>query len=307
MLQGQSQSKTSSLDERLLGVLLVAPASGHALTKRLRAAERHAIPDAARATYLQLHRLEREGLLTSEWRPVPGRELKAKYYRLTPVGVRRLDPPSIAAPNSSTIDPLTVLVMLAVIGAGNAARAAEGSRQPGLTILVTCRVPIPVDDLRRASMDVTRILGAIGVTADWVLEEPSSRLPERRPEAGFVVHVLVDARPFVSSSADEVFLGVTPPAHLEGSAEILLFQDHIQQVAEFYQKTVSSVLALVVAHEIGHVLLPSPAHSNAGLMRTPWDRHALDQADEHHLGFTARQGDLIRQRLSHCCAVVATR
>jgi hypothetical protein len=306
MFRGQSQSRTS-LDERLLGVLLVAPAPGHALTKRLRAAESHAIPDAARATYLQLHRLEREGLLTSEWRPVPGRELTAKYYRLTPVGLRRLDPPNVTTPNSSTIDPFTVLIMLAVIGAGNAARAAEGSRQPGLTILVTCRVPIPIDDLRLASMDVTRILGAIGVTADWVLEEPSSRLPERRPEAGFVVHVLIEARPLVSSSSDEVFMGMTPPAHQEGSAEILLFQDHIQQVAEFYQKTVSSVLALVVAHEIGHVLLPLPAHSNAGIMQAPWDRHALDQADEHQLVFTARQGDAIRQRLRQCCAVVATR
>jgi DNA-binding PadR family transcriptional regulator len=307
MFRDQSQNQISSLDERLLRILSTAPASGHVLTKRLRGAEHHARPYAARATYLELHRLEREGLLTSDWRPVPGRVVNAKYYRLTPIGRRRLDPSTAATPPSSTIDPFTVLVMLAVIGAGNAARAAEGSRQPRLTIFVTCHVPIPIDDLRRASMDVTRILGAIGVTADWVLEGPTSHRWVLRPVTGFVVHVLVDARPFVSSSSDEVSLGVTPPADQESGAEILLFQNHIQQVADFYQKSVSSVLALVVAHEIGHVLLPSPAHSSAGLMQTPWDRHALDQADEHQLGFTARQGDVIRQRLSHCCAVAAAR
>jgi DNA-binding PadR family transcriptional regulator len=79
MFRDQSQSRISSLDERLLRILSTAPASGHVLTKRLRGAEHHAIPYAARATYLELHRLEREGVLTSDWRPVPGRELKAKY------------------------------------------------------------------------------------------------------------------------------------------------------------------------------------------------------------------------------------
>jgi DNA-binding PadR family transcriptional regulator len=306
MLKSQPPRKSNPLDECLLRSLLTAPASGHLLTKRLRAAENQAILYAARATYVRLHRLERDGLLTSEWRPVAGRQLKAKYYRLTPVGVRSLALSNVARPPTSTIDPFTVLVILAVFGAAKTAHATEESRQPALTIFVTCRVPIPIADLRRASMDVTRILGVIRVKADWVLEEPSSRPSAQSPVAGVVVHVVIDSRPPLSLSSDEVFLGMTSPSHPEGSAEIVLFQDPIQQAADFYQRALSSVLALVVAHEIGHVLLPSPAHSNTGITQAPWDSHAMDQADRNQLVFTARQGDLMRQRLNHCCAVVST-
>jgi DNA-binding PadR family transcriptional regulator len=301
------QQQPAALETSLLRILLVGPASGYVVTQRLGMGQHDPDPYVARLTYVALHRLERKRLLASEWRPVPGRTLAAKYYRLTAAGVRRLHGSNVAPRPTSTVDPLTALVILAVIGAANTARAAEASRQPRLTVLVRCHVPIPIDELRRASMDVTRILGAIGVKADWVLEEPSASRPSGRGlAAGFVVHVVIDARPLISfPSSDEVFLGMTSPDQREGSAEILIFEDRIQQVAEVYQKAVSSVLALVVVHEIGHVLLPSPAHSDAGIMQAPWDPHALDKADENSLLFTARQGELIRQRLSHCCEITA--
>jgi hypothetical protein len=67
------------------------------------------------------------------------------------------------------------------------------------------------------------------------------------------------------------------------------------------------VLALVLAHEIGHVLLPAPAHSEVGIMQSPWNPWTMDQAADHGLFFTAQQGELIRQRLTGCCQVDASR
>ena len=55
----------------------------------------------------------------------------------------------------------------------------------------------------------------------------------------------------------------------------------------------SQVLSVAIAHEIGHLLLPEPAHADEGIMRAPWDGDALDG-----LLFTASEGELIRQRLN---------
>jgi hypothetical protein len=175
---------------------------------------------------------------------------------------------------------------------------------------VESRVSVPSDELGRASTDVTRILGAIGVKTDWVLEEPSPESAFRRlagqDMSGFVVHVVIVANVSGWSSSKGVPLGVALQGTHNSAADILLFHEHIQDFSQAYRKAPWSVLALVLAHEIGHVLLPSPAHTRMGIMQTPWDRSAMDQSDDR-LVFTAQQGKLIRQRLSQCCAVVSRR
>jgi hypothetical protein len=66
--------------------------------------------------------------------------------------------------------PLTMLLVMAIIGAKDTAASPVHSRQPHLTILLDSQVPIAHDDLRHVSMDVIRIFGAIGVQAECVFE-----------------------------------------------------------------------------------------------------------------------------------------
>jgi DNA-binding PadR family transcriptional regulator len=298
----------SPLDEGLLRILTIAPASGHAVVTQLRAAWQASDPDVARSTYLGLHRLERQGLLTSEWQAVPGRSLAAKYYRVTPRGRHWLGQPLERAPVLA-VHPLTMLLVMAIIGATDTAASPVHARQLHLTILLDSQVPIAQDDLRHVSMDVIRIFGAIGVQAECVFEGLASRTTSpsgQRRLDGFVVHAVIVAGRPGPPSLHELFLGMTPPGDGSGT-DILLFYEQIQELAQIQQRPPSSILALVVAHEIGHVLLPPPAHSTAGVMQAPWDRKAMDQADNHGLLFTAHQGELIRQRLDHGCEIMATR
>jgi hypothetical protein len=53
-----------------------------------------------------------------------------------------------------------------------------------------------------------------------------------------------------------------------------------------------------MAHEIGHLLLPSGSHSSRGLMRGDWNLEDLRQVDRRRLKFSAREGELIRDVLS---------
>jgi hypothetical protein len=48
---------------------------------------------------------------------------------------------------------------------------------------------------------------------------------------------------------------------------------HYSRVLAYATRTMSDsrcVLALVLAHEIGHMLLPEPSHTTSGLMRANW-------------------------------------
>jgi predicted Zn-dependent protease len=58
------------------------------------------------------------------------------------------------------------------------------------------------------------------------------------------------------------------------------------------------IMGLVIAHEIGHLLLPHGSHSDTGIMRGQWDFRALRRISLHALGFTRSQAQEIRRRAS---------
>jgi hypothetical protein len=305
MLRIGPRRPANLMEERLLRIVATAPAPGHVVVKRLLIEQPASPMHAARCTYVGLHRLERRGLLISDWRPVPGRSVQAKYYRVTAAGARRLRAANATCTAAPDVDPVTWLVLIAVIGSGGAFEAHGEDRRPHLTIFVDRRVPVSPDELRRASMDVTRILGAIGVTTDWDLDQSfkdSARLARAAP-TGFVVRVVIIARVSGLSRSEALPLGLTPPGPHLGGADIVVFHEHVQEFARVRHKPVSSVLALVITHEIGHALLPAPAHSRVGIMQPEWDQQTMDQADDHELRFAAQQGVLIRQRLSQTCGM----
>jgi hypothetical protein len=59
----------------------------------------------------------------------------------------------------------------------------------------------------------------------------------------------------------------------------------------------SSVLGLVVAHEIGHLLLQMRGHSPVGIMHFPWSPKELGLANHNFLVFTAKEASAMRERM----------
>ena len=60
---------------------------------------------------------------------------------------------------------------------------------------------------------------------------------------------------------------------------------------------VPTLLGHVIAHELGHLLLPYASHTVIGLMRRDWDGNQLAAAGKHQLTFTREQARLIRARV----------
>ena len=56
----------------------------------------------------------------------------------------------------------------------------------------------------------------------------------------------------------------------------------------------ADILACVIAHEIGHLLLGSDSHSPTGIMKGKWSKEELQGAGWGRLVFTPQQGGIIR-------------
>jgi PadR family transcriptional regulator PadR len=72
------------LDALLLAVLKPGPQHGYAVIEVLRSGSEGALDLPTGTVYPALHRLERAGLIASEWQTVDGRRRRA--YHLTPAG-----------------------------------------------------------------------------------------------------------------------------------------------------------------------------------------------------------------------------
>jgi transcriptional regulator len=62
---------------------------GYGISQAIRAGSNNVLRAETGSLYPALHRLEKRGLITSEWKTSSNRQ-RAKYYHLTPAGKRHL-------------------------------------------------------------------------------------------------------------------------------------------------------------------------------------------------------------------------
>ena len=156
---------------------------------------------------------------------------------------------------------------------------AEGWSQPASQVLLEAR--------QQAAM----IYDAIDVSLVWT-DEPD----EGTGPVHFVAVVLSDAR------TDQFLRGKELPPSVLGVApyqtgRVYLFWDRIARRAWENRVLPQIVLARVLAHELGHHLLPLQGHSDSGIMRP-----SVDYRMGEPPAFTTRQAASIRQLLSEASA-----
>jgi transcriptional regulator len=78
-----------TLDLLILRTLLLGPLHGHGITKHIQRTSRDVLQVEHGSLYPALHRLEKNGCITSRWEQTPrGREMR--MYRITAKGRRQL-------------------------------------------------------------------------------------------------------------------------------------------------------------------------------------------------------------------------
>ena len=143
-----------------------------------------------------------------------------------------------------------------------------------IAIVLVDDVPVPEAALTRAKSEAARIYRSLGVTLIWSDTIVSSVRPQ--------MSVKIVSTPFCAGlaipgalaikAADSRVLGVAPGHKERRDLAVWAFYERIEDAAKLLGLDSGLLLGHVIAHEMGHVLLPYDFHSEAGLMRAGWDK-----------------------------------
>ena len=89
-MAGQSSIVPGTLEMLVLKTLSLAPMHGWGIGERIQQLSRDVFAVNQGTLYPALERLQRDGLITAEWR-VTENNRRARYYRITRSGLRRLE------------------------------------------------------------------------------------------------------------------------------------------------------------------------------------------------------------------------
>ena len=183
---------------------------------------------------------------------------------------------------------LSIAVVLGVMPGRSASVEAQDGRL-SVVIHVDDRLGLPYQDLAVAKSVVDRILGNAGLSITWAdgALSPAMAAAESNPRQ--LALVITKQRTACAQAACERFDEALGRAfHFLGRAEV--FADQIDATLATRSFDHKIVLGLVMAHEIGHLLLPLGSHSRSGIMHASLDFRLQG-------GFTRDQAVQIRRRL----------
>jgi hypothetical protein len=169
---------------------------------------------------------------------------------------------------------------------GLAGPAGSDSR-PAIAVVVYDQARVPNDTLTRAQTDVARIYSEAGVDVTW-MESATVR-----PVGMFTIRLLI-RRHAIGAPGPVMGTAIGDPQETNGSA--FVFYQQVLNTAHRGEQDVARVLAYAMAHEMGHLILPSPAHSSSGIMRANWDGDDLQHIADGSLAFSPGQARLMQAR-----------
>ena len=153
--------------------------------------------------------------------------------------------------------------------------------------------------LAEGRREATRIFQRAGVKIMWLdcshsegqsIDGPACRTPMARS------HLAVRIVPWSWKSDDAVF-GKAFLSYDEG-AYCDVFYESVKKLHEGWHARIPILLGHVIAHEIGHLLLGTNAHSWMGIMRSQWQDEELQSITMGRLLFTPPQIERLKARLS---------
>jgi hypothetical protein len=187
------------------------------------------------------------------------------------------------------------LVLCAGVAAERTA-AAQMPHSPVVYVHIMNRAGVPAETLGRAQDDAAHVFHLSGIALVWVDAESCLA-------SCLTVRIVKD--PVSIKSRNPHTLGVAPSTKEARGINVFIFYPRIRAYSADLGMQASQLLGHVMAHEMGHLLLPHGAHSVAGLMRPEWDRAQVRNAATGLLTFTSDQASLIRERLRASVSAIA--
>jgi hypothetical protein len=171
------------------------------------------------------------------------------------------------------------MVMAVMITVARVADAAEPRQLPPVHLQIDDDADVPAAVQNASRDELARFFAVARLRVD--LTETGPRFTVQIIHTGVVGY----------RKAPSTVMGVA--LRKPGGATAQIFFSHVQDFARAYRIGVSTLLAYVIAHEIGHLLLPRVPHSATGLMQAVWDEALVREAWAGSLTFTEEQSKRI--------------
>ena len=190
-------------------------------------------------------------------------------------------------PSHLGVRSVVALIMLA--GPSKPVTGEEAGR-PAVAVQVFNHARVPAETLTRAQAHVARIYRGTGVEVLWT-DAAGTDAPGR-----FAIKLII--KPKASGSR---VMGTAIGDTRGAGGTAFVYRDRVLDVAHERDLVDARVLAYAMAHEMGHLLLPYPAHATTGMMRAEWDSEDFRHIATGWLRFTPVQASAIRAKASGCC------
>jgi len=184
----------------------------------------------------------------------------------------------------------STLIAEIIVAVGTTTQARE-STPADVTAYVSGDKAAPSSVDQGARAVVSWIFDRIGVRLAWHDGEAPSGLPSPTP---FVIQIQFTGE--APAKASSGALAYTSPFR-EGATTVNVMYDRIRWIAGRSTRE-EAILAYVLAHEIGHILQGTNAHTQTGIMKAHWSGQDYDAMERRQLRFTSTDLDLIRDGLN---------
>jgi len=177
--------------------------------------------------------------------------------------------------------------------------ASERPSKPQVTINVYNDAGVSEQVLAQAEQEATRIFRQAGVDNVWVechVSKPALNPDSECQPPGGAAHLALRIVHWSSNLRDTIFGTAFLSAGGEGTQSDV-FYDSVEKLHKDWHARLSRVLGHVMAHEIGHLLLGTNAHSPMGIMRPNWQSQELRSIGLGTLLFTSEQARSMQAKL----------
>jgi hypothetical protein len=154
--------------------------------------------------------------------------------------------------------------------------------------------------LAKAEDETSRVYQKAGVAISWIVCKSSNlriELDLRCQDPPSAMHLNLRIVPHSRNFSDGVF-GVAFLSAEGTGAYGDVFYDSVEELDRDWHVGLARVLGHVMAHELGHLLLGSNAHSRQGIMCPSWHGDELHLASRGTLLFSKDQSRFMRERLA---------
>jgi hypothetical protein len=163
------------------------------------------------------------------------------------------------------------------------------SGEPTAVVRVDHEAAVSASELQVAEGRAAEVFRRIGTRVTWVDEETAIREEILAP---YTVVVMV-GRPWHDDGGRarlvDNALGLAAPA----AHRAHVYYDRVVAMQGGSRRSIGSILGDVIAHELGHLLLPPPSHSFTGIMRPnvsfDWPIETFTEAEARQIRSQLRQ------------------